>query len=144
MMQYQSNSPQETQEIARKIAKTLKKGDCVTLNGDLGAGKTCFSKGLVSEWANIEVESVLSPTFALCQEYQSAENAELMLYHYDLYRLEDEMELEELGLEEHLAQGVTLIEWPEIAEEWLPKRRIEVHIASQGEGEARVIEVVLD
>ncbi len=123
-----SMSVSQTQSVAAAVASILHQNDCITLSGDLGAGKTCFSKGLIHAFSAEPIESITSPTFTLCQEYQCADNERSILYHYDLYRLEDESELEQLGFDEALEQAITLIEWPEIANGWLPESRLEIRI----------------
>lgn len=117
MIEYISSNTQQTQNVASQLAPILNTGDCITLEGDLGAGKTCFAKGLISAWAGVLVNEVQSPTFNLVQTYDKASQR---LWHYDLYRLEQAEELQELGLEETLETGINLIEWPQIAQEYLP------------------------
>lgn len=105
-MEYLVNNVEETQSIAAKIAATLKGGEVILLNGDLGAGKTTFTKGLAKA-LGIE-ETVTSPTFTFMKEY----TGRLSLYHFDMYRVEDEDELYELGLNDYLnMNGVCVIEW---------------------------------
>ncbi len=103
----------DTKNIAENLALRLVRGDVVTLAGDLGAGKTCFSQFLIQALSHAEVE-VTSPTFTLLQTYPiilaSGEACEI--YHYDLYRIEHASQLVELGFEEAL-QAITVIEWPE-------------------------------
>jgi len=102
-----SHSPQETFELGRQLAATLRRGDVLALAGDLGAGKTQFTKGLA---AGLGVEAdVTSPTFTLIHEYPGGR---LPLFHIDLYRLEDEDEVLGIGIDEYLdGDGVTVIEW---------------------------------
>lgn len=101
-----SNSIKETYDIAKDIAKTLKGGEIILLNGDLGAGKTTFTKGLAKE-LGIK-EEIVSPTFIMMREYEGR----IKLYHFDLYRVSNEEELEELGLKEYLYDnGICVIEW---------------------------------
>jgi tRNA threonylcarbamoyladenosine biosynthesis protein TsaE len=104
----ETNSPEETRAVAKELAEELKIGDVVLLEGDLGAGKTTFIQGLAEGLGVPEDYYVSSPTFALINEYPGR----LTLYHIDLYRLEPE-EVEDLGLEDLLAQGVLAIEWAE-------------------------------
>ena len=105
-MEYFSKSVQDTYEIASKFASSLKGGEVILLNGDLGAGKTTFTKGLAKA---LGVEDVVtSPTFTFMKEY----HGKFDLYHFDLYRAEDESELYELGLNDYLyLDGVCVIEW---------------------------------
>src|SRR4029078_6866936 len=106
--------------IASRIALSLKAGDVIALSGPLGAGKTNFARALVTRLGG--EDEVPSPTFALMQRY---ETNRLTLTHCDFYRLESS-ELDELGLEDELGEGVVLIEWPERAEGWLPTDRLDI------------------
>ena len=106
MAKYISKSVEDTYALARKIAERLKGGEVILLNGNLGAGKTTFTKGLAKALGIDEV--VTSPTFTFMKEYKGR----LSLYHFDMYRAEDEDELYELGLSDYLyADGVCVIEW---------------------------------
>ncbi|HWJ04073.1 MAG TPA: tRNA (adenosine(37)-N6)-threonylcarbamoyltransferase complex ATPase subunit type 1 TsaE [Verrucomicrobiae bacterium] len=131
-----SNSPDETISIGRKLGKIIKPGMVVCLLGDLGAGKTHFAKG-VAMGMDIE-DHVTSPTFTLINEYEGR----LPFYHIDAYRLEDEEEAYELGIEEYLyGTGATLIEWPERLGGLIPAERLTV-VISPGEGDdSRVMEL---
>lgn len=102
-----SHSPQETFELGRQTAAQLRRGEVLALAGDLGAGKTQFTKGLA---AGLGVEAdVTSPTFTLIHEYPGGR---LPLFHIDLYRLEEEDEVLGIGIDEYLdGDGVTVIEW---------------------------------
>jgi len=102
-----TNSEPETAAVGRDLARTLRPGAVVLLVGDLGAGKTAFVRGL-AEGLGIPPGDVSSPTFTLIQEYRGGR---LPLLHVDLYRLDDEREIEELGLEEMGNDGVVAIEW---------------------------------
>ena len=109
---FEVNSVEETWEIARKFAKTLKSGDIVCLEGDLGAGKTTFTQGLA---AAMGVKGrVTSPTFCLVQDH-------FPLVHMDLYRLHGEDDVIAIGWEDYLAEGaVMVVEWPERAGTLIP------------------------
>lgn len=105
-MKYIVNSVQETYDLAAKLAKKLHGGEIILLNGDLGAGKTTFTKGLAVA-LGVE-QTVTSPTFTFMKSY----SGRLELYHFDMYRVDDEDELYELGLSDYLtAGGVCVIEW---------------------------------
>lgn len=99
---------EDTRALAARLAPALKPGDVVALSGELGAGKTEFARALIQALAGREVE-VTSPTFTLLQTYDTKQGE---VWHYDLYRIEHESALAELGLEEALSH-ITLIEWPE-------------------------------
>ena len=103
---YISNSIEDTAMLAKKIADKLRGGEVIILNGNLGAGKTTFTKGLAKALGIADV--VTSPTFTFMKEYIGR----LKLYHFDMYRAVDEDELYELGLNDYLYQnGVCVIEW---------------------------------
>lgn len=122
-------SVEETQALAEKLANLLTVGDCITLQGDLGAGKTTFVQSLIRTLSDHQV-GVTSPTFNLLQTYDvTLENGEATsIWHYDLYRIENEEELLELALEDALEDGVTVIEWPELILHALPDSRISIVI----------------
>lgn len=132
-----SASSSETVDTGVAFGKLLKPGDVVCLYGNLGAGKTQFTKG-IAQAMGINQEEVQSPTFAIIHEYA----ADVPLYHLDCYRLESAEEAMNIGIEEYLfGQGVCVIEWPEVIESLLPdhvrsviieheekeKRRITIH-----------------
>ena len=110
-MEFISNNIIETQAIAKEFAKSLAAGDVIFLNGDLGAGKTAFTAGL-AEGLGIS-NSISSPTFTIVNEYL---NGKTPLYHFDLYRLCDEDELYDIGVEEYIyGNGICVLEWPDLA-----------------------------
>ncbi|MGD8355065.1 MAG: tRNA (adenosine(37)-N6)-threonylcarbamoyltransferase complex ATPase subunit type 1 TsaE [Methyloceanibacter sp.] len=119
--------------LASRIALSLKTGDVVTLSGPLGAGKTTLARTLVGHFD--QGSEVPSPTFALIQRY---ETPRLALSHCDFYRLDDG-ELEELGLDDALAEGALLIEWPERAAGWLPKDRLDIVFNETEQSETRTL-----
>lgn len=104
-----------TQALGYKLGTVLKAGDVLLLAGDLGAGKTTLTQGLAQGLG--VTEFVNSPTFVIINEYDTGR---LPLYHMDLYRVEDEAQLFDLGLEEYLfGKGICVIEWPEVAASFL-------------------------
>lgn len=110
--------------LATKLALKAKKGDLYLLYGDLGVGKTTFVKSFATALGANETE-VSSPTFNLVHVY-NARNLEI--WHFDLYRLKTKEELFELGLGDALSTGIAIIEWPDIAEDLMPKRAVRVYI----------------
>lgn len=114
---YEVHSVEETWNLAKQFAATLKPGDVVCLEGDLGAGKTTFTQGLA---AALNVKGrVTSPTFCIVQEHFG--EAGRLLVHMDLYRLKDEEDVEAIGWEDYLAQGAILVvEWPDRAGGLIP------------------------
>jgi tRNA threonylcarbamoyladenosine biosynthesis protein TsaE len=119
-----TNSCKETQQLGRNFAKTLKEGDIVNLYGDLGSGKTTFAQGL-AQGLGIE-NRIISPTFAIVRYYElkSLER----FYHIDLYRVDNERDIESLGIEEILnnKKNIIVIEWAEKLKKYLPQKRIDI------------------
>lgn len=111
-----SNSPEETIEIGKKIASNLKKGDVIVLTGDLGSGKTKLTEGILT-YFGLEKE-ISSPTFTIVNEYYTQN---LNIYHFDVYRLEEEEEFLAIGGEEYFDKGACIIEWGEMIENMLPQ-----------------------
>lgn len=133
---YKSFGENETEELAKHLSLHLIPGSVLTLDGDLGAGKTRFSQGLAR--AIGVTESVNSPTFTIIKEY---EGTQLPFYHMDVYRITQE-EADELGLDDYFyGVGVTLIEWSCRIEDLLPPERLSIYIENQGEQE-RLFRVV--
>jgi len=119
-----------TIELGEDLALALKAGDCVALSGDLGAGKSTFARAFIRAMADDETLEVPSPTFTLVQSY----DLRIPVAHLDLYRLAEASELDELGFDEALSEGICLVEWPEKAEEVLPADRITLTFSHEGEG----------
>mgnify|MGYP002536919631 CR=1 FL=1 len=123
-MIYETNSPDETFEIGRKLGQSAKVGQIICLNGDLGVGKTVFTQGFASG-LGIK-ECVNSPTFTIVQIY---EEGRIPLYHFDVYRIEEPEEMEEIGYEEYFyGQGVCLVEWASLVEEIIPPEAVWITI----------------
>ena len=120
----ETNNAKETFELVVRIGKEAKAGDVYTLIGDLGVGKTVFTQGLAK---GLEIdEPISSPTFTIVQVY---EEGRLPFYHFDVYRIGDVEEMDEIGYEDYIyGQGVSLIEWSNLIEEILPKKRREITI----------------
>lgn len=134
-MEFLSHSAEETEAIGAQFAKTLLPGDVVTLDGDLGAGKTAFARGVLR---GLGYEGrVTSPTFAIANEYDT-EAAPVA--HFDMYRILSEDALWELGFEDYLdGARILLIEWSGNIAGMLPVRYKTVHIAYGGEPDSRII-----
>lgn len=125
-MKYFTASEEETLALGEKYAKTLEKGDVVLLYGDMGAGKTAFTKG-VARGLGIE-QNVSSPTYAYMNDYDGR------LYHYDCYRLSSGEDAEGLGLTDYFySDGVCLVEWPMNIADALPTKHKRVTITKTGE-----------
>lgn len=127
MFQWASSEAEETKLLGQKLAAHLQPGDIVTLSGDLGAGKTTFAKGLISEITGCKEEEVTSPTFTYMQIFSGDR---ITVYHFDLYRLRNFEEFESLGFDEYLHQNeVCCIEWAERILPHLPNKRVDVVIS---------------
>jgi tRNA threonylcarbamoyladenosine biosynthesis protein TsaE len=138
-MTYKSNSPKETQNIAKAFAKTLKKGDVLCLSGDLGTGKTAFVQGLATGLGITDY--VNSPTFTIVNCYEGV----LPLYHFDVYRIADPDEMYEIGYEEYVyGDGISVIEWPEIISEILPEKRYDIKICKNLEMHVDFREITIE
>ncbi|MBA4759229.1 tRNA (adenosine(37)-N6)-threonylcarbamoyltransferase complex ATPase subunit type 1 TsaE [Sphingosinicella sp.] len=123
-----------TDRFGRRLAARLVPGDVVLLSGDLGAGKTALARGILAGLGH--VGEVPSPTFTLVQSYE-VPGVRLPVWHVDLYRLEDPDEVEELGLDEILADGALVIEWPERAGARWPEA-LHLTLTDSGEGSRRL------
>ena len=104
----------DTKLVAERLSKLINLGDFILLNGNLGVGKTTFTKYIINSLQRInrqQISEVPSPTFNITNEYQIKK---ILIKHYDLYRIKNEKELNNLGIQENLKKQITLIEWPEI------------------------------
>ena len=127
MLEIVTDSPEDTRELGAVMAKNAIPGHVYLLVGDLGAGKTCLTQGILRGLGGNEYAR--SPTFVLTAEYEGR----LRLYHFDLYRLESGFELLDLGIDEYLeAGGVCVVEWADRFREWLPHAALDVSISSLG------------
>ena len=120
----ETKNAKETFQLGKKIGKKALPGQIYTLNGDLGVGKTVFTQGVAS---GLEIgEPVNSPTFTILQDY---EGGRLPFYHFDVYRIGDIEEMEEIGYDDYFfGEGICLIEWAQLIEEILPENVISVTI----------------
>jgi tRNA threonylcarbamoyladenosine biosynthesis protein TsaE len=135
MEEFISNSAEETLEIASNFAKTLSRGDIVLLDGDLGAGKTVFVKGVANAFSGGNVIAV-SPTFVIVNVY----NTDPEIYHFDLYRINDVSELDAIGAEEYFySNGISIVEWPERADGMFPASAIKVNINKVTDNERVIV-----
>jgi tRNA threonylcarbamoyladenosine biosynthesis protein TsaE len=122
-----------TVELASRVAELARPGDVIALAGPLGAGKTVFARAFVAALAGEPVE-VPSPTFTLVQTYQLPGAT---IWHFDLYRLNRTEDAYELGIEEALADGISLIEWPDRLATLLPRERLDVTLAETSTWDGR-------
>ena len=123
-MEFETFSPEETLELGRKFGREAQPGDVYTLVGDLGVGKTVFTQG-IAQGLGIE-EPICSPTFTIVQVY---EEGRMPFYHFDVYRIGDIEEMDEIGYEDcFYGEGVCLIEWSTLIQEILPEDAIHITI----------------
>lgn len=131
-MEYESHSEEDTRKIAENLAADLRPDDILLLHGTLGMGKSVFARSLIRALAkNAELE-VPSPTFTLVQLYDTSLAP---IAHFDLYRLEDPEEIFELGWEDAISGGITLVEWPERLGPYTPRARLDIHLQAGDNGE---------
>ena len=137
-MTYVTNSPAETEALGQRLAETLQPGDVIAYTGDLGAGKTAFTRGLARGLGI--TERITSPTFTIVNEYLGGR---LPLFHFDMYRLGSSEELYEIGWEDYLARGgVCAVEWSENVADAMPDGTVYVTIQRDtGDENARKITI---
>ena len=135
-MTFVSKSEAETERFAKELAKKYQGSPTFLLFGNLGAGKTAFTRGLAKGYGSNA--RVASPTFTLVHEY----SGDKTVYHFDLYRLESEEELYDIGFEDYFAEGtVRVIEWPDAFSSLMPADAINIHITYGDDDDTRIIEV---
>lgn len=128
-----SSCTEETEAVGIRIAKHLQIGDVIALNGDLGAGKTVFARGIAR---GLGVESIVaSPTYTIVHEY----SGKLPLYHFDVYRIDSIEDMEDIGYYDYINNGVCVIEWAEIISDILPAGYIHVQIDKIGENDRKIV-----
>ena len=134
MISFKTTSPEQTEAFGKELAKALISGDVIALTGDLGAGKTCLTRGIAEGLGS--ASHVSSPTFTIVNEY---DGGRLMLFHFDTYRLSGPDDFLMSGLDEYFFRGgICVIEWSDIIDELLPEGTIKMTI--KGDGNDRVFE----
>lgn len=137
MQSLATHGEDETIDLGRRFALSLKRGDIVALYGDLGSGKTRFIQG-ICKGLGVR-EHVASPTFTIVNEYLVAD---LKVYHFDFYRIKSLKEIQDVGFEEYIdGDGICLIEWAERARELLPPGRYDVQMKLGQDGDTREITI---
>ncbi len=127
-------TPEDTMEIGRRLGRLLAPGDFINLNGELGAGKTLLVKGL-GQSLNISPAEITSPTFTIINEYEGTH----LLYHFDLYRLEENYELEQIGyLDYFYGPGITAVEWGDLFADYLPEDRLDIVLETLENGARKI------
>ncbi|MDK2807062.1 MAG: tRNA threonylcarbamoyladenosine biosynthesis protein TsaE [Thermoanaerobacterium sp.] len=136
-MSFKTKSPNETEKIGFKLGNLLKRGSIVLISGELGVGKTVFTKG-IAKGMGID-DYVTSPTFMIVNEHLG----DIPLYHFDVYRIDDYTELYDIGYEEYFyGDGVCVIEWPEKIKPLIPKENIFIRMNMGDTFDERTIEIV--
>jgi len=126
---YETNSPEETLTLGEEFGKKAEKGLIIALTGDLGVGKTLFSKGFAKGLGI--TEPVSSPTFTIVKVY---EGGRLPFYHFDVYRISDPDEMDEIGFDEFIfGDGASLIEWADLIDEIIPEEAVRIRIEKDPE-----------
>jgi tRNA threonylcarbamoyladenosine biosynthesis protein TsaE len=126
----------ETEELGRRTGSLLKRGAFLALCGELGGGKTCFTRGVVAAVAPESAHLAASPTFAIMNEYPGATT----VYHFDFYRLTGEGDIADLGFEDYLSgEGVCIVEWPERLGRLLPPDHLWITFAHDGDDRRRIV-----
>ena len=139
-MIFESFSETDTFELGVKIGKEAKPGDVFTLLGDLGVGKTALTKGVAQ---GLEItEPICSPTFTIVQVY---EEGRMPFYHFDVYRISDIEEMDEIGYEDYFyGGGISFVEWANLIEELIPDNRIQITISKNLEKGFSYREITID
>lgn len=130
-------SAEQTTALAIRLGALLRPGDVLLLSGGIGAGKTHFARSLIQSLLE-EPEDVPSPTFTLVQEYETSAGA---LWHADLYRLSDPLEVVELGLEEAFSEAICLVEWPDRLADLTPPGALSLELTPQGDSDTRLLRI---
>lgn len=136
---FELENKEEVANLAAKLAKNSKKGDIIGLKGTLGAGKSFFAAAFINALSESEIV-VTSPTFNLMNIYEIS--SDKLIYHFDLYRLEEADDLPNIGIEEAFINGISLIEWPQIAQDFILKTRyteVEITILSNDKRRIRIV-----
>ncbi|MBO4637029.1 MAG: tRNA (adenosine(37)-N6)-threonylcarbamoyltransferase complex ATPase subunit type 1 TsaE [Clostridiales bacterium] len=137
MITIESNNLEDTLDLGRRIGRIVKPGDIISLDGDLGAGKTVLTRG-IAEGMGLDADDVMSPTFAIVNEYEK--EGVTPLFHFDTYRLQDADDFLACGLDEYFGRGgVCVIEWGNIIGDILPGNAARIEIT--GVGDKRVIKI---
>lgn len=137
MEKYISKSEADTISFAREFAKTLNKNDIIVLSGDLGSGKTKFTQGILEHFG-LEDE-ISSPTFTIVNEYK---NDEIYIFHFDVYRLNNEDDFYDIGGDEYFGKGICIIEWGEIIKSALPSNTIFINFErNENSDNERIIKI---
>jgi tRNA threonylcarbamoyladenosine biosynthesis protein TsaE len=129
----------EMADFAKKIANITNEGDIIGLKGSLGVGKSFFARNFIN-YLSSEPQNVASPTFNLLYSYQTKIGE---LFHFDLYRVKNFFELENIGFFDYIKEGTCLIEWPEIVAKYLEKKYLEIEISSHRHSESQERIIIL-
>ncbi|RCL02278.1 MAG: putative ATPase or kinase [Candidatus Tokpelaia sp. JSC189] len=138
---FRLDDEETTKRLGKGLALSLKKGDLVTLHGDLGTGKSTLARALIRTLADNEVLEVPSPTFTLVNTY---DDQRLIVTHADLYRIDNTKEIEELGFDQALEDGVLLVEWPRKAGSMFDNTQFAIFLEHDGDGRLVTIKTAND
>lgn len=127
-----TKSEQETYDFAYNLASNIQDNQIICLNGELGAGKTVFVRGFAKYF---KIDETSSPTFTIVNEY----NGDKTIYHFDVYRLNDEYDFYDIGGEEYFSKGICIIEWSDNIKEAIPENCMKIYINKIGENEREII-----
>jgi len=134
-IEFISNGPEQTRRLGIRLGSLLNIGDVLCLRGDLGSGKTTFVQGLAKGWGSLD--QVTSPTFIIVNMYRKSDGQNL--YHLDAYRLQDEMEAEDLDVDLMVTNGVMVIEWPEHILGALPDEQLWINFSWISDQKRRLV-----
>jgi tRNA threonylcarbamoyladenosine biosynthesis protein TsaE len=129
------HSIEDTDNFARNLVPHLQAGDLIELRGDLGSGKTTLARSIIRKLSGNEATEVTSPTFNIVHLYEAPI---FTIWHFDLYRIKHCEELIEIGIDEALSDGLSIIEWPDIAEKILPQEKLVINL-SCGKDDERML-----
>ncbi len=138
MIKIITKTPEELTYIGKRMAKFLTAGDLVALDGDLGAGKTTLSQGIAQ---GLDIAGIVnSPTFTIVHEYN---DGRLPFYHFDVYRLQQPQELEDIGYEDYFyGEGVTVVEWANMIDDYLPEEYLQITINHHQQGRELALKAI--
>ncbi|KAB0664772.1 tRNA (adenosine(37)-N6)-threonylcarbamoyltransferase complex ATPase subunit type 1 TsaE [Oryzomonas japonica] len=132
---FHTNSPGETEELGRQVGALLEQGNFLALRGELGGGKTCFTRGVVQAVAPESAHLVASPTFAIMNQYPGR----VPIYHFDFYRMAGEADIDDLGFTEYLqGEGVCIVEWSERLKDLLPADHLRITFCYDSDDRRRI------
>lgn len=134
-LEFFSRSADQTRRLGNRLGSSLNLGDIICLSGDLGSGKTTFTQGIAKGWGSLDI--VTSPTFVIVNQYEKPEG--MILFHMDAYRLENAEEAFNLDIDNMVATGAMIVEWPERIKEALPEEYLWIDLTWEDEFQRRMV-----